>query len=520
MPASDGDPFTAPTEAEIRELAASLGIPLGEAEAADYREVVGDAIHGSDPIRHARGFDPDLEPRADTARTGGYRPDPEEDPHNAWIQKIEVSADSEGSLTGTTVGLKDSIALAGVELTLGSAVMEGFVPEIDATVVHRLLDTGATILGKLNMESFAWSGTGGMSDYGPVTNPHSEDHLAGGSSSGSGVAPVVGDCDVALGTDQAGSIRIPSSWCGLVGIKPTHGLVPYTGIVPLERTIDHVGPMATSVRKVAEILEVLAGEDTTDGVRLDERQPAGIAADDYTDATDRDPSGLSIAYLDEGFGWEFSDPVVDETVRDTDAVFERAGVETDHVSLPVHRRSMAIWGAIATQGGARLFHEGSVGTNHKGWSWPQLARVMDSFQEARARDLPPTVKRSLLAAAYLDEEYGLEPYAKARSQAMAAEQEYNQILSEYDAIALPTTVVRAFEKAPELGRVDALRREVSTIANTSIFNVTGHPAISVPCGSPDGLPIGLMLVGNHQDETTLFTLASAIENSHNAEKTA
>jgi amidase len=497
-------------------LARSLGIPLSKAESAEYQEVVSDAIHGADPIRHTQQFDPGLEPRTDTARTGGYRPDAAEDPHNAWIQKVEVSAEADGELTETTVGLKDSIALAGVELTLGSSVMEGFVPEIDATVVHRFLDAGATILGKLNMESFAWSGTGGMSDYGPVTNPHSEDHLAGGSSSGSGVAPVSGECDVTLGTDQAGSIRIPSSWCGLVGIKPTHGLVPYTGIVPLERTIDHVGPMATSVQTVAEALEVLAGEDTTDGVRLDERQPSGVSADAYTDAIGRDPSDLSVAYVDEGFGWEFSDPVVDETVRETEAVFEASGVNTDQVSLPLHRRSMAIWGAIATQGGARLLHEGSVGTNHKGWSWPQLARVMDSFKDARARDLPATVKRSLLAAAYLDEEYGVEPYAKARSLAMMAEKEYNEILAEYDAIALPTTVVRAFEKEPEMGRVEALRREVSTIANTSIFNVTGHPAISVPCGAADGLPIGLMLVGNHLDETTLFTLAAAIENDRSA----
>ena len=511
MPRSDKNPFTTPTEADISELAEELGIPLSDSERADYQLLASAAIEGSNPVRHGSSFDPGLRPDTYTGRSGGYKPSAEEDPLNAWIRKTRIQTHSDGPLAEYSIGLKDSIALAGVELTLGSSLMEGFVPQIDATAVHRLLDAGAEIAGKLNMESFAWSGTGGMSDHGPVTNPHSEDHLAGGSSSGSGAAPVAGDCDVTLGTDQAGSIRIPSSWCGLVGIKPTHGLVPYTGVVPLERTIDHLGPMAPTVEAVAQTLEVIAGEDTTNGIKLDTRQPDGIQADSYVAATTEDPDGLSVAFLEEGFGWDFSDPTVDETVRDTESVFEECGVDVDHVSIPRHRQSMAIWGAIATQGGARLLKEGSVGTNQKGWSWPQLARVMDSFRRSRPRDLPPTVKRSLLAAAYLQAEYGVEPYTKARSLGMAAEQEYNEVLSEYDAIALPTTVVRAFEKAPEMSRVDALEREVATIANTSIFNVTGHPAITVPCGKPDGLPVGLMLVGNHLDETTLFTLATAIE---------
>jgi len=175
----------------------------------------------------------------------------------------------------------------------------------------------------------------------------------------------------------------------------------FTGVVPLERTIDHLGPMAPTVETVVQTLEVIAGTDTTDGIKLDTRQPDGVEAGSYAAAAADDPEGLSIAFLDEGFGWEFSDSVVDETVRETQAGFEACGVSVDHISIPRHRQSMAIWGAIATQGGARLLQEGSVGTNQKGWSWPQLARVRDSFQEARPRDLPPTVIRSLLAAAFL-----------------------------------------------------------------------------------------------------------------------
>jgi amidase len=513
VPRSDESAFGAPTRDEIASYATDLGIPLSDAEAEDYEALVGDAVSGSDPIRHASPFDPGLEPDDFAGRSGGRRPDEDEDPLNAWLRFTDVSGADDGPLAGVSVGLKDSIALAGVELTLGSSVMEGFVPTIDATVVHRLRDAGADVAGKLNMESFAWSGTGDTSDYGPVTNPHSADHLAGGSSSGSGAAPANGDCDVALGTDQAGSVRIPSSWCGLVGIKPTHGLVPYTGVVPLERSIDHVGPMGTSVDIVAKTLEVIAGEDTAQGVRLDERQPTGVGADDYVGATAESAGGLSVGVLDEGFGWEFSEAAVDEAVRSATDVFEDAGVTVDSVSVPRHRQSMAAWGAIATQGGARLLREGSVGTNHDGWSWPQLARSMDSFRRARARDLPPTVKRSLFAAAFLESEHGVEPYAKARSVAMAAERDYDDVLADYDALLLPTTVVRAFEKAPEMGRVESLRREVATIANTCMFNLTGHPAISVPCAKPDGLPVGMMLVGAHGDESTLFTLAAAFEDA-------
>lgn len=512
MPRSDDTPFDRPTEDDISVHADDLGIPLSDDECADYRALVSDAVEGSDSVRHARAFDPGLEPD-DFAGRHSHPPEDGEDPLNAWIRRTGVSGASDGPLAGVSVGLKDSIALAGVELTLGSSVMEGFVPTIDATVVHRLRNAGADIAGKLNMESFAWSGTGDTSDFGPVTNPHSDDHLAGGSSSGSGAAPVSGDCDVTLGTDQAGSVRIPSSWCGLVGIKPTRGLVPYTGVVPLERTIDHVGPMGTSVEVVARTLEAIAGEDTTDGVRLDERQPTGVESGDYTAAASESADSLSVAVLEEGFGWEFSEPAVDEAVRAATDVFEDNGVTVDSVSVPRHRQSMAAWGAIATQGGSRLLQEGSVGTNHDGWSWPQLARIMDSFRQSRTRDLPPTVKRSLLAAAYLQSEYGVEPYAKARSVAMAAERDYNDALDDYDALVLPTTVVRAFEKAPDLSRVESLRREVATIANTCMFNLTGHPAITVPCAKRDGLPVGMMLVGAHRDEESLFTLASAFEDA-------
>jgi len=511
MARSDGSAFRRPTEERLAALAADLDFSLDEGERADYRTLVDGTIEGMEPIRHARGFDPGLRPADLAGRDGGRRPTPEEDPLNAWIRKTSIVRTDEGPLAGVTVGLKDSIALAGVELTLGSSVLEGFVPQIDAPVISRLLDAGAEIVGKTNMDSFACSGTGDVSDFGLVRNPRDTDHLAGGSSSGSGAAPANGECDVALGTDQAGSVRIPSSWCGLVGLKPTHGLVPYTGVVPFEQTIDHVGPMARDVETVARVLDAIAGRDVADGVPLDARQPADLEPDDYVGALGTDVSGRSIGLLREGFEWPALDPAVDETVRAALGEFESLGVEVEETSVPRHANAVSAWGPIATQGGARLLRDGGAAVSQDGWTWPRLARVLDSFRRARADDLPPSVKRTLLAAAFLDAEYGPEPYAKARSVGMATRRDYDAALESFDALAMPTTLNRAIEVEADLDRVGRLSREFTAAMNTCAFNLTGHPAISVPCGAPDGRPVGLMLVGARGADATLLALADAFE---------
>ncbi|UHQ95062.1 amidase [Haloterrigena alkaliphila] len=511
MPRSDKHVFRRPDGETLESLAADIGLSLTPNERDDYETLVSGAIDGLAGIEQGPSFDPGLEPVTLDGRERGYRPTVDEDPLNAWITKGEVRGETDGPLSDVTVGVKDSIAVAGYEMTAGSRVLEGFVPRIDASVVSRLLEDGATIAGKLNMESFAWSGRGDISDFGPVENPHGENRLPGGSSSGSAAAPANDECDVALGTDQAGSVRIPSSWCGLVGLKPTHGLVPYTGTLPLEVSLDHIGPMAPTVDLVATALDAIAGVDVVDGIQLDQRQPRSLETDSYADSVDDNIESLSIAVLEEGFGWEFSESEVDDAVRDTAATFEDLGVSCETVSVPIHRRGVSAWAAIASQGGRRLLREGGVGTNHTGWTWTRLARALKSALDARTDELPPTVKRSLLAGEFLADTYGVEPYAKGRNVAMAARQMYDEILAEHDALLLPTTATRAFEGPAAFDRVDALEREIQTIVNTCPFNLTGHPAVSVPCAKPDGLPVGAMLVGSRFDETTLLALAGAYE---------
>ena len=208
-------------------------------------------------------------------RTPGYRPAGDENKHNAWYVKTTVAGRRRGKLKGKTVVLKDNIMLAGVPMMNGAATLEGYVPDIDATVVQRILDAGGTIVGKAHCESFCLSGGSHTNATGPVHNPHKMGYSAGGSSSGSAVLVALGEVDMALGGDQGGSIRMPSSFCGTYGMKPTHGLVPYTGIMPIEIYVDHTGPMTANVADNALLLEVLAGPDGYDP-RQYQRQDASL----------------------------------------------------------------------------------------------------------------------------------------------------------------------------------------------------------------------------------------------------
>src|SRR5207245_3980027 len=202
-------------------------------------------------------------------RDPGGRPSRESDPLNAIIRRCSVKGAKGGKLAGKRIGIKDNVCIAGIPMTCASRVLEGYVPDIDATIIRCILDAGGDITAILNMDNFAFSGGGDTSAYGPTRNPHNPEHLAGRSSARSGAALYYKDIDLTIGDDQGGSIRIPASWCGIVGLKPTHSLVPYTGIVGIDPTFDHAGPMARSVAEVALLLEVIAGKDPMDPRQYD-----------------------------------------------------------------------------------------------------------------------------------------------------------------------------------------------------------------------------------------------------------
>lgn len=500
---SDKMTYRHPSEEELLEIAETNDIPLNEGELDDYVELVADTLDLLERLQEIP--EPRFDPHdiAYPERRNVHRPERDDNPHNAWITKAHVDGADDGPLAGKTIGLKDNIALAGVEMTNGSQLFEGYVPEIDATVVTRLLDAGATITGKLNMESFAFSGSSDTSDFGTVTNPRAPEYIAGGSSSGSGAAVAADEVDIAIGGDQGGSIRIPSSCCGIVGIKPTTGLVPYTGIFPIDSTLDHTGPMAETVTEVAEALEVMAGPDG-----LDPRQPAGLTPDPYTDALVDDIEGTTVAVLEEGFDRAESDPEVDATVRDAIETLESLGAETVEASVPRHLDSLALWIAIAGYGGVQILKQGGTGSLLDGWYDTGLAKTYDKFRGSQGRDFPDTVKATWLAIEYLDREYqGSALYGKCQNITLAMRAAYDEILDDADVIAMPTVPIKPLEIDPDLSRVERISRSLVTSLNTAPFDLTHHPAISVPCGTAGGRPVGLMFVGERFDEMSILQAA-------------
>jgi len=499
-------PIRRPAKSELAKLAERCGFQVSEQELEDYATLVEGILDAFERVQELP--EPRFNPHniSYQNRTTGYRPDETENPHNIWITKTWVEGADDGPLADKTVGLKDNISLAGIEMTVGSRMLEGYRPQIDATIVDRLLDAGATITGKLNMESFAFSGSSDTSDFGTVSNPRAPGYIAGGSSSGSAAAIAAGECDITIGGDQGGSIRIPASCCGIVGLKPTTGLVPYTGVFPIDNSLDHTGPMAEQVTEVATALDVLAGPDG-----LDPRQPAELEPDNYTGALETDVSDMTIAVLSEGFQREESDPDVNETVHDAIDVLDELGATVEEVSMPLYLDSLAVWTAIGGYGGAKMYEGNGVGLHYDGWYNTDLAESYERALSSRARDFPDTVKSTILAAEYLDSIGWGNLYAKAQNISLQMRDKIDAILTGADLIAMPTVPIKPFEIDEDLNRVERVARTLGTVKNTAPFDIPHHPAISVPCGVAGGRPVGLMLAGPRFDEMTVLRAAYAYE---------
>src|ERR1700716_2193919 len=315
-----------PTLDQLRSVAEDLGMHMGEEELKSY-----DALMQANYAAYeAVDAMPDYVPAVKYPRTPGYRPEGEENKYNAWYVKTEIKGASSGKLAGKKIALKDNISLAGVPMMNGASTLEGYIPDIDATIVTRMLDAGATIIGKVHCEYFCFSGGSHTCAAGAVHNPHRIGYSAGGSSSGSAVVVATGEADMAIGGDQGGSIRIPASFSGIYGMKGTHGLVPYHGVMPIELTLDHTGPMTRNVRDNALLLEVLAGADG-----LDPRQVSPKVAN-YTQALEGGVAGMRIGIIKEGFGHPSSEPDVDAKVKAGAQVFKKLGATVDEISLPMH----------------------------------------------------------------------------------------------------------------------------------------------------------------------------------------
>jgi len=493
-----------PTLAQLHEVSRDLGMTLSDEDARSFLGL----MEGSFAAYDAVDAMPDYVPAVKYPRTPGYQPEGAENRYNAWYVKTTVKGAPSGKLAGKTVALKDNICLAGVPMMNGASTLRGYVPDIDATVVTRILDAGGTIVGKAHCEYFCFSGGSHTGAAGPVHNPHRMGHSAGGSSSGSAALVAAGEVDMALGGDQGGSIRIPSSFCGIYGMKPTHGLVPYTGIMPIELTLDHTGPMTRSVADNALLLEVIAGDDG-----LDPRQYAPRTAE-YTAALRHDAGGLRIGVVTEGFGHANSESEVDEQVRKSVDRFAKLGAKVTEMSVPMHAVGAAIWSPIALEGATELMMKGNgMGTNWRGLFVTSLLDAHSTWRH-RANELSDTLKVSMLLGHYFTKHYRGHFYAKAQNLSRKLREAYDAALADHDLLVMPTLPLKATPLPPaDASRELYVQRAFEMIANTAPFDATGHPAMSLPCGLADGLPVGLMLIGRHHDEATIYRAAHAFEQS-------
>jgi amidase len=496
--------FQKPSVADLRQAAQKLGMNPSDEYLLAVEHIIAPLANAYATLDET----PDELPAVKYPRGPVHRPQGGENPHGAWYVKTSIKGRPGGKLDGRRVVLKDNVCLAGVPMMIGANLLEGYVPEVDATVVERILDAGGEIVGKAVCEYYCVSGGSHTSESGPVHNPRKRGYSAGGSSSGSAALVAAGDVDMAIGGDQAGSIRIPASHCGIVGLKPTYGLVPYTGIAPLEITLDTCGPMTANVRDNALLLEVIAGPDG-----IDSRQ-RGVQPGRYTDAVDGGVKSLRVGVMKEGFGHPNSEPDVDALVSDAAQRLAKLGAVVEQVSVPMHTLGFPVWSAIRGDAACvTLLEMNGAGIAHEGLYVTSLLDHAMGWR-GRADEFADTLKIASIFSAYTLDRYGGHYYAKAQNLRRRVRAAYDAALMAHDLLLMPTVPMKA-TPIPGKGATpqEITRRSWEPTRNTCPFNVTGHPAISLPCGMEDGRPVGLMLVGRHYAEETIYRAAAAFERS-------
>ncbi|HEY1853260.1 MAG TPA: amidase family protein [Solirubrobacterales bacterium] len=507
--------FSQPRVAEVRAIAEAFGVHLDAEELEAYTAQLGEQLTVLDEFLQDPAEE-DRPPLLFPERTPGHRPGPDEDPHRAWLWRCEVGGAGEGLLAGKTVGFKDHISVAGVPLTIGTRTLDGFVPDFDATVVTNVLAAGGTVAGKNTHHGFGGlrSMAGQLGDYWDAVNPHDQTRQTGGSSSGSAVAVAVGDADVAIGGDQGGSIRHPAAYCGVVGMKPTFGLVSHMGATyGGDPSIDHLGPMARTVAETATALEAIAGYDPFDQ-RTVREVPDHI---DVLTKLDDGPEDLTIGVLAEGFDQPIESELRDAVLVAIDAVAE-AGAKVVRISVPEHRQAPAAAGALQLAGYRAARGSGGFGFGARGFYPEALIGALDRSFTMEADQLAAYIKFTWMLGELSQRNFHGAVYAKAQNRRPAIARAYDRALGEVDVLAMPTCHTVAPPIPAMAAPADAWRRELDvpkriglSFRNLQPFNYTGHPALALPCGKVGGLPVSLQLVGRHFDDATVLRAARACE---------
>jgi aspartyl-tRNA(Asn)/glutamyl-tRNA(Gln) amidotransferase subunit A len=396
------------------------------------------------------------------------------------IELAIARGESRGALAGVPVALKDLFDTAGVRTTAGSKLFNGRIPDRDAAVVERLRAAGAIVLGKLNMHEWALGVTNVNPHYGPCHNPHALDRITGGSSGGSAAALAAGMCFGALGSDTGGSIRIPASLCGVVGLKPTYGRVSLGGVVPLSWSLDHAGPMARHVADVTLMLEIIAGHDPADPGSAD------VPTDDFTAGLDDGVEAWRLGVIgDEWLG--DIEPDVRAAVRKAIDLLASAGARIEELAAPDLPDAARLNGLVTTADAATFHRE-----------------RMESSPDDFGQDVLTRLRRGAA--------YGATDYADARRRQTVLRHTFSSWFTgqggPFDAVLLPTTPCAA----PRIEGLDAVAMAPVLTRLTAPFNFTGLPALSIPCGeTSEGLPVGLQVVGAPWSERRVLQVGRAYE---------
>ncbi|GAB3929766.1 amidase [Microlunatus endophyticus] len=506
--------YRIPSAADVTEVAEHLGITLTADEAAAYQRQLATMLANFDEFLQIRPTV--IPPRYPGNRDAGYRPSAEEDPYGAWMWKCSIPGAADGLLTGKTVSYKDHIAVAGLPLTFGAYAMEGHIADYDATVVSRALEQGAEIIGKNVMNGLAggFGFGGGFGDYGRPKNPHNPDHLTGGSSSGSAAALAAGEVDISYGGDQGGSIRMPASWSGIVGLKPTFGLVSHFGITfGSDQSIDYTGPMARTVADCAIALEAVAGYDG-----LDPRQTKEVP--DHYDATsrlDEGVEGLRVGIMTEGFA--HATPDVSESVHAAADVLAGLGAKLSEVSVPEHQTVSLAQKALGAEGALAIRGTGIFGAFARTFYPEDTITAITRLWQHHNDQLDPRGVLTLLAGAYSRRYFSGRLYARAQNVRPFFIGAYDRALADVDVLIMPTTPMQAPKYEPIQDRLEALEFALTRSANshssqnTQPFDFTGHPALSIPGEKKNGLPVGVQLVGPRFGDDLLLRVGQAYANA-------
>ncbi|WP_135805441.1 Asp-tRNA(Asn)/Glu-tRNA(Gln) amidotransferase subunit GatA [Halorussus marinus] len=422
------------------------------------------------------------------------------DDHNIFVTEEIVEGADDGPLADATVAVKDNISTEGVRTTCGSAMLDDYVPPYDATVVESLKAAGATIVGKANMDEFGMGSTTETSAFGPVENPAAPGRVPGGSSGGSAAAVAAGEADLALGSDTGGSVRNPAAFCGVVGIKPTYGLVSRYGLVAYANSLEQIGPLGPTVEATAELLDVISGPDDRDATSREEG-----ADTDYASAADGDVAGTTIGVPTELV--EGADAGVRERFEETLEDLRDGGAIVEEVSLPSVEHAVEAYYVIAmSEASSNLARFDGVRYGNSGGFEGNWNEAFSDSREAFGEE----VKRRILLGTYaLSAGYHDKYYKQAQDARAWVKQDFDEAFESVDVLASPTMPTPPFEQGESLE--DPLQMYLAD-ANTVPVNLADLPAISVPAGETDAGPVGVQFVGPAFGEEAIIRVGSAVEN--------